>query len=734
MPTATQLKTSATLALAFCAGACSRVPPGRSAIDEVSVSNLRTVSSSEVEDKLASAASPKFLGLFRGVVYDYNVLDDSSLQRDLARVERYLRGRGFLDAKARAGRVLRVSGNHVRIEIVAEEGPPTVNREIAVSGIDPLPTEMRATVTAAAKKALPPGARFDEVAFKKADSAVKRALTDHGYAFAKVTSAGELDNAAHVADYTITVVPGPPAKLGVVTIVGLDPDGAGPRRQEIPESAVRRALNLAEGDTYSTANIESATQALLDLQVFSAVDITPALPDPPPEGARVSITVHVEPTRLRELKLGGGTEFDVFKTELHILAGWENHNLFGGLRDFRVDAKPGLVLYPTRVDNLTRPTNPLLEEHFRLQLRQPGFIEARTTGFIRPELNVFPLLVAPDPSTADPVVGYVEAKGTIGVDRTFLKRLYISLGYTLQAEDPFTYVGALDAALGLLVIGYPQLVTNLDFRDSAVRPHKGIYLGNSLQVAGGPFGGDASDVRIQPEVRTYVPLGKHVTFATRASVGLLFNSTYARNWQTELAGSDGMQTTQGLATLQRDVETMYFRGFFSGGPNTNRGFPLFGVAPYGVVPFLNPATAGEQVVKNCVPTAVGYNPSECFIPVGGSTLWELSNEVRFQVSGPFSVASFCDMGDVSPNQADIRLTHLHMSCGLGGRYDTPVGPIRIDVGYRIQPLQVLPFKDETQAAADNVRVGGVSSSPVNGTPPTIFGAPIALSIGIGEAF
>jgi outer membrane protein assembly factor BamA len=734
MPTATHLQICAAVLLACCAGGCSRVPQGRSAIDEVSVSNLHTVSSSDVEDRLSSAASPKFLGLFRGVVYDYNVLDESSLQRDLARVERYLRGRGFLDALARAGRVVRISSTHVRIEIVAEEGPPTLNRTITVGGIESLPPAMRDTVMVAAKKILPPGARFDEAAFKKADSEVKRALTDHGYAFAKVTSAGELDNAAHVADYTITVVPGPLAKLGAVTIVGLDPDGSGPRRQEIPESAVRRALNLSEGDTYSTTNIDSATQALLDLQVFSSVDIAPAVPDPPPEHARVPLTVRVEPTRLRQLKLGGGTEFDVFKTELHILAGWENHNLFGGLRDFTVNAEPGLVLYPTRVDNLTRPTNPLPEEHFRLQLRQPGFIEARTTGFIRPELNVFPLLVAPDPSPADPVVGYVEAKGTVGVDRTFLKRLYVSLGYTLQAEDPFTYVGALDAALGLLVIGYPQLVTNLDFRDSAVRPHKGIYLGNSLQVAGGPFGGNASDVRVQPEVRTYVPLGKHVTFATRASLGFLFNSSYAKDWQTELAGSDGVQTTQGLATLQRDVETMYFRGFFSGGPNTNRGFPLFGVAPYGVVPFLNPATAGEQVVKNCVPTAVGYNPSECFIPVGGSTLWELSNELRFQVSGPFAVASFCDMGDVSPNRADIRLTHLHMSCGLGGRYDTPVGPIRLDIGYRIQPLQVLPFKNETDAAANNLSVGGVASSPVNGTPPTIFGAPIALSIGIGEAF
>ena len=351
---------------------------------------------------------------------------------------------------------------------------------------------------------------------------------------------------------------------------------------------------------------------------------------------------------------------------------------------------------------------------------------------MRPEFNVFPLLVAPDPPTGDPVVGYVEAKGTAGVDRIFWKHLFVSLGYTVQVEDPFVYVGALNAALGTIVLGYPQLVTNLDFRDSPIRPHSGVYLGNSLQVAGGIFGGDARDVRIQPEVRTYIPLGKHVTFATRGSLGFLFNFNYAQSWQSELEGSDGKLGAAGLAQLQGDVERMYFRGFFSGGPNTNRGFPLFGVSPYGVVPFLNPATAGEQVVLNCVPSSAGYNPKACFIPVGGATLWELSNELRFQVAGPFALATFCDMGDVSPNQADIRLTHLHLSCGGGLRYDTPVGPIRIDVGYRIQPLQVLGFSSEVAAAQPPTNK--IASSPVNGEPPTIFGAPIALSIGIGEAF
>jgi outer membrane protein insertion porin family/translocation and assembly module TamA len=123
------------------------------------------------------------------------------------------------------------------------------------------------------------------------------------------------------------------------------------------------------------------------------------------------------------------------------------------------------------------------------------------------------------------------------------------------------------------------------------------------------------------------------------------------------------------------------------------------------------------------------DPTACSIPIGGFTLWEFSNEVRFQVKGPISGATFCDMGDVSPRQLGqpqaIRLDHLHLSCGVGGRYDTPVGPLRFDVGYRIQPLQVLGYANEMAA---------FTADPSNGSQPLLAGIPLAIAIGIGEAY
>ncbi len=111
------------------------------------------------------------------------------------------------------------------------------------------------------------------------------------------------------------------------------------------------------------------------------------------------------------------------------------------------------------------------------------------------------------------------------------------------------------------------------------------------------------------------------------------------------------------------------------------------------------------------------NPT-CELPLGGFTLWEASLELRFPLAGALTGAAFTDTSDVSDKKVDFRLNRPRLSVGLGARYDTPVGPIRFDAGYRVPGLQ------GPSGAADEV-------------PSTTFlykHIPIALSFGIGEAF
>jgi outer membrane protein insertion porin family/translocation and assembly module TamA len=707
------------------ATACASIPPGRAAIDSVQVLGTHRLDARDVADKLATAGSPRFGGLFGGVVYDYAIFEASTLQRDLARIERYYRGKGFFEAHARAARVIHTNKDHVRVEIVVDEGPPTLIRRVVIDGLDGVAKPVADSARAVATEALPPGARFDEVAYKNAQTAIIRTLTDRGYAYATLRADAQADLSSHAVDYTFTARPGPLATFGTIEIVGLDPDAEGPRPQEIGESPLRRAMHIRTGASFSTAAIDAATQALLDLEVFSAVEITPALSDPPKPV--VPLTVKVEPTKLRVLRLGGGFELDEIKTEVHALVGWEDHNFLGDLRDLSVELKPGAVLFPTRIDRFVRPDQVLPEERLRMQFLQPGFIDPRTTAFVRPEINVYPLLVVPDPDPSQPVVGYVEPKGAIGLERRFGKRFFATIAENVQGEIPFAYTTRIEQPLPDILLSYPQLLATVDLRDDPVHPHAGFYASSDLQVAGGPFGGTATDVRLQPEVRGYVPIARGITFAARASVGFLFASNYGAYVQhNQPPGTSPYD-------VDRDIEIVYFRGFFSGGPSSNRGFPPRGIAPHGSVPFLNPANASSQVALNCAPGVPGtsFGTSLCSVPIGGFSLWEASAEMRFDVSGPFGMAVFCDSGDVSAQQASFPKTpRPHVSCGAGGRYDTPVGAIRLDIGYRIQPLQVLGFANETEAAA---------SDPTEGTQPTLFGPPgsglpVAISFGIGEAF
>ncbi|AKU94657.1 Outer membrane protein assembly factor YaeT precursor [Labilithrix luteola] len=720
---------AAALALGLVSMGCKTVPKGRFAVDEVTIRGAHAVESDDIEDKIATSPNPKFLGLFQGVVYDYAIFDRFILQRDLARVEAFYRTKGFYDVRARAGRIIKLNDKHVRVEIVVEEGKPIANRKVKVEGATGIPKEIASAVEAAAREGLPNGATFDEDSFEKTEMAVRRALLDRGYAYATAKGTVAVDIVQHVADVLFTVEPGPKCVFGKVTVEGL---GA------LPEKPVRRAVDIKEDSPYSQTALELAQQAVLSLGVFASVELIPDLPGeerpptttstPSTDGAApadvaannaqkprkippqtngkppvIPIRVKVEPSRLRTIRLGGGLEFDALKTDIHGLVGWENRNFFGGMRTFSVTFRPGVVLYPLRVNNIVFPDRLLPEERLRIEFKQPGFIEGRTNGFIRPQFDVYPVLLDPNPPKDAPVLGYAELKNAIGVDRPF-KKLFVSVSHNVQWDYPFPYIGPRDPTLSTITISYPELFVALDFRNDKIHPRRGFYLANTFQYAGGPFGGSAHDLKVAPEARGFVPLTRRTVLAARAALGFLEPYNYGSTI-TQSVSEFGRAVEE-----TRDYQLTFFRGFFSGGPNSNRGYAIRGVGPFAFVPFLTPEVQSQLVATGCT-------NNSCRTPTGGFTLWELSMELRHSLEGPLSAALFCDASDVSPQPNNVRFDHPHLSCGIGVRYDTPVGPIRLDLGYRLPGLQV---------------IGGLTAA--DQPPPTFLGIPMAVHIGVGEAY
>jgi hypothetical protein len=372
----------------------------------------------------------------------------------------------------------------------------------------------------------------------------------------------------------------------------------------------------------------------------------------------------------------------------------------------------------------------LPEVRFNAQFRQPGFIEARTGFFTRVDGSISPLIFDPDETTGQ-VLGYRDIRLGVGLDRSF-KRLYGAISHTVQFDSPFVYAGTcpqnattadenpcLNPFLHPVVISYPELFVSLDLRDNRIHPHEGAYFSVDSQFAG--VGGtargydtriDPTDVRVQGEARGYVPLSRKWTLAARTTVGLLFPKNYGSTIE-DAALAHPFTTNETMGNEVRDIQLMFLRGFFSGGPGSNRGYAFREIGPHGVVP-----QASSTQAENCSVTST--NPTmNCDLPLGGFTLWEASLELRFPLSGALTGALFTDTSDVSGKRFDFRLNRPHLSVGTGVRYDTPVGPIRLDAGYRVPGLQSPPGTTD-----EGVPASGFDNGKV----------PVALSFGIGEAF
>src|SRR5690606_31340441 len=152
----------------------------------------------------------------------------------------------------------------------------------------------------------------------------------------------------------------------------------------------------------------------------------------------------------------------------------------------------------------------------------------------------------------------------------------------------------------------------------------------------------------------------------RANVGFLFPFNY------DTPSGDNEPSVA-------DTQIAYFRSFFSGGPSSNRGYPYRGVGPHGTVLLFKPAIQARQG-GTCDESSPSFDSRRCSVPLGGRSLWEASVAYRFPIVGAFHGALFCDASDVAEHGLTIALDRPHLSCGLGPRYDTPVGPIRLDVG------------------------------------------------------
>jgi outer membrane translocation and assembly module TamA len=112
----------------------------------------------------------------------------------------------------------------------------------------------------------------------------------------------------------------------------------------------------------------------------------------------------------------------------------------------------------------------------------------------------------------------------------------------------------------------------------------------------------------------------------------------------------------------------FFKRYFLGGAQTLRGWGRFQVSPL----------------------------SGAGLPIGGHTLTNFSTELRFPVWSQLSGVLFLDGGNVWTSPWDFNVNDLRYNVGPGIRYNTPIGPIRADFGYQVNPIPNLLVNGEPE--------------------------------------
>ena len=84
------------------------------------------------------------------------------------------------------------------------------------------------------------------------------------------------------------------------------------------------------------------------------------------------------------------------------------------------------------------------------------------------------------------------------------------------------------------------------------------------------------------------------------------------------------------------------------------------------------------------------------LPIGGDSMFQFSEELRAIISGNFGGVLFLDGGNVWSEAMGFKLNDLRYAVGPGLRYQTPIGPIRFDIGYQLNPIPDLLVNGQPQ--------------------------------------
>jgi outer membrane protein insertion porin family len=590
----------------------------------------------------------------------------SFASRDEQAVQALYHDSGFRDCKVATNTIDDFQGKKgdVAITLNIEEGSQYLVSNLAVNGIT---LKNREAILSALASS--PAQPFSETAVAMDRDYILDFYQAAGYPNAAfdyhATPAGP-----HRIDLQYTVTEGPAQYVRGLVITGLRTSR---RRLVDPQ------LTLHAGDPLSWSEMGRMQRHLYNLGVFDKVDM--AIQNPDGEADQKFIDFHFLEGHLYTMAIGVGAEIAKIGGSATSVSNPTGTTGFAPRFDLELSRRN---LWGLGQNLVFKGRYSTLDRRVSLNYEAPHFHNVQGQNITVSGLY---------DNTRDVLTfTAVKLQGTLQVSERLSKATNLLFRYswthdrvdstTLKISPLLIPLYSQPSHVGFLGVNLVQ-----DRRDDPSDAHHGIYNSLDVGLASHPFGGTINFMRFLGRNSYYKMLGADLVLASNTEFGII------RPFRT-----GGIASTNYVPLPER---------FFGGGDSTMRGFPM---------------------------NQAGPRDLDTGFPLGGNALLFHSTELRFPFIGDnIQGVIFHDMGNVYSRLGSVSFRvhqnnlkdfdYMVHAAGFGIRYRTPVGPVRVDLAYSINP----PTFNGLQGTYQQLLFGGATPTVQNVSHFQFF-------FSIGQAF
>jgi outer membrane protein assembly complex protein YaeT len=605
------------------------------------------------------------------------------LKNDVASLQTLYVSNGFREAKiqTKVDDNYHHADNHLAVHIQIEEGPQTLVGSFHIAGNRKIDTR------AFPERNTTEGQPYSEQNLANDRESILNYYFNRGFsnAILEITT-NPSPSQPDREDITYTIQEGEQFFVNQVMVAGLD---------HTRDYVVQREIQVVAGEPLSQRDLLETQSKLYDLGIFSQVDT--AVQNPEGSDPQKNVLVQVQEAKRYTFTYGLGLEF-----ETGLPAGTSSPTGSTGV-------SPRVGFDITRLNVGGRDQTLTFQSHVG-RLQQRGLISYEIPKLFNNDRFKLFYTIFYDNSldvatfTSQRWEGKIDLRQQIGKQQpNHSTSITYRFDYRrVKASNLAANFSPAEFSLFSLParVGGPGFTFIRDKRDSPLESTKGQYFTLDAFAASSYFGSQADYGRALAQDSTYYAFGRpnhKFVFARSTTVGL--EQVYRG---TRVLPPGACQIINFVPTCPTGISVIPLpEVFFSGGGNAHRGFGLNQAGP--------------------------RDPDSGF-PIGGTALFVNSEELRLPpVSLPylgegFGFAIFHDMGNVftaghdmlkglmrwhQPNPSQclqfiaVTQTNQYNGCvtqfnnsgydytshavGIGLRYKTPIGPLRFDFGYNLNP-------------------------------------------------